>query len=262
MPNQGSKAGTTGAAGTAAIFLTGGVARHSHVLVTDHAGHRLGHVNGRIVNEIPGARDVLLAFDQDWTNAPEPVFYVPANVAYTITLDGTPLTAPDTESIGIIGPSWDIAVNSIPMHLGEKDVLTVDPNATRLTYRTDRAQSPTIEAAVSDTQAEYAFVIGGVSSLPGSTITLRIPAEGGNLVISSVGSSAVSSMDFQMTRSTEQGAQHFHHAIPLVGGDTADLRFGNWTSPDQGIPLVTTHAGRVSTRVLTQPVVTGPGSRS
>ena len=119
---------------------------------------------------------MLLTSDQDWKNKLEPILYVPANVAYTITLDGTPLTAPDTESIGIIGPSWHIAINDIPMHPGDKDTLTVDPNATKLTYHTTRAQSPTIQAAVSDTRAHYAFVIAGVSSQPGSTDQPQRPA--------------------------------------------------------------------------------------
>jgi hypothetical protein len=252
VPSQGSTAGTTGAARAATIYLAGSLSNHSHVLVTDHAGHRLGYVNGKIVNEIPGAHYVLLTSNQDWKNKLEPILYVPANVAYTITLDGSPLTAPDTESIGIIGPSWHIAINSIPMHPGDKDTLTVDPNATRLTYRTDRAQSPTIDAAVSDARAHYAFVIGGVSSQPGSTVNLSVPAEGGSLVISNVGSTGPSSVDLQMTRSTEQGVQRFvHNAVPLAGGDTAELQFGNWTNPSQGIPLVTTHLGQASSRVLT-----------
>ena len=152
------------------------------------AGHHLGYLNGKLVNQIPGAHYVLLASDQDWKNKLEPVLYVPANVAYTITLDGTPLTAPDTESIGIIGPSWHVAINDIPMHPGDQDTLTVDPNATKLTYHTTRAQSPTIQAAVSDTRAHYAFVISGVSSQPGSTINLSVPPEGGSLIITNAGS--------------------------------------------------------------------------
>jgi hypothetical protein len=55
-----------------------------------------------------------------------------------------------------------------------------------------------------------------------------------------------------MTRSTEQGVQSFrHNAIALTGQDTVDLEFGNWTSPSQGIPLVTTHNGQQSTQTLT-----------
>jgi hypothetical protein len=252
VPAQGSTAGTTGAGRTAAIYLTGSVTNHSHVLVADQKGRQLGYVNGRLVNKIPGAHYVLLTSDQDWKNKLEPILYVPANQAYTITLDGTPLTAPDTESIGIIGPSWDVAVNDIPMDPGDKDTLTVDPNATTLTYHTTRTQSPTIQAGVSDTRAQYAFVIAGVSSQPGSTINLHIPAEGGSLIISKTGSTGTSSINLQMTRSTEQGVQVFsHHAILLAGGDTAELQFGNWTNTSQGIPLVTTHNAQQSTQTLT-----------
>ncbi len=252
VPSKGSTAGTTGAARTAVIYLTGSATNHSHVLVTDHAGHHLGYFNGKLVNQIPGAHYVLLTSDQDWKNKLEPVLYVPANVAYTITLDGTPLTAPDTESIGIIGPSWHVAVNNIPMHPGDKDTLTVDPNATSLSYHTTRAQSPTIQASVSDTRAHYAFVIAGVSSQPGSTINLGVPAEGGSLNITNAGSTAASTVDLQMTRETEQGVQNFRHGdIPLTGGDTAQLQFGNWTNTNQGIPLITTHNGQQTTQTLT-----------
>jgi hypothetical protein len=249
--SNGSTTGTTGAAPTAEIYLLGSATNHSHVLVTDQKGRRLGNVNGSIVNEIPGAHYVLLTSDQDWKNKLEPILYVPANQAYTITLDGRPLTGPDTESIGILGPAWHIAVNDIPMRPGDKDTVTVDPHTTTLTYRTTRAQAPTIQAAVSDTRASYAFVIGGVSSQPGSTLNLHVPPEGGSLIISNAGSTGASSMSLQMTRETEQGVQTFsHNAIPLAGSDTVDLQFGNWTNTSQGIPLVTTHNGQQSTRTL------------
>jgi hypothetical protein len=94
---------------------------------------------------------VLLTSAEDWKNKLGPILYVPANVAYTIAPDGAALTSPDTESIGIIGPASHIAINNIPMNLGDRDTLTVDPNATTLTYHTTRAKSPAIQTAVSDT---------------------------------------------------------------------------------------------------------------
>jgi hypothetical protein len=252
VSSTGSTAGTTGATRTAVISLAGSATNHSHVLVTDQKGRRLGRVNGSLVNEIPGAHYVLLASGQDWKNKLEPVLYVPANQAYTITLDGTALTAPDAESIGIIGPYWHLAIKSIPMQPGDRDTLTVDPNTTSLTYHTTRAQSPTIEASVSTTKADYAFVISGVSTKPGSTINLHVPAGGGSLVITNAGSTGASSVNLKMTRLTAQGVQVFSHdAIPLAGGDTAELQYGNWTSTSQGIPLVTTHNGQPSTQTLT-----------
>jgi hypothetical protein len=59
-------------------------------------------------------------------------------------------------------------------------------------------------------------------------------------------------VNLKMTRETDQGVQAFSHdAIPLAGGDIAQLRFGNWANPSQGIPLVTTHNGHQSTQTLT-----------
>jgi hypothetical protein len=55
-----------------------------------------------------------------------------------------------------------------------------------------------------------------------------------------------------MTRYSEQGVQSFRHrAFPLSGGDTAEIQFGNWTNPSQGLPLVTTHNGQQTTQILT-----------
>jgi hypothetical protein len=55
-----------------------------------------------------------------------------------------------------------------------------------------------------------------------------------------------------MTRLTEKGVQVFNHnAIPLAGGDTAELQYANWTTTSQGIPLITSHNGQQTTQTLT-----------
>jgi hypothetical protein len=94
-------------------------------------------------------------------------------------------------------------------------------------------------------------VIGGVSEQAGGTINLGLPAEGSSLTLQYVGPAITSSVNFKMTRETEQGVQVFNHsAIPLVGGDLAQFQFGNWTGTDQSIPLVTSHNGQQSTQTL------------
>ena len=180
-----------------------------------------------------------------------PDFFVPADATYTITIDGTALTSADTETVGIIGPSYDLSVKDIPMRPGDKDTLVVEPDATKLSYTSSRAESPTLTLGVSDNQADYSFEIAGVSDQPGSTINLSLPAEGGSLTLQNVGAAQASSVNLKMTRSSQQGVQVFRHdAIPLAGGDIAQLQFGNWTNTNQGIPLVTTHNGQQSTQTL------------
>jgi hypothetical protein len=221
------------------------------LLITDAAGHRVGYVNGALVDEIPGAEVEELIANQDWSDNLEPDFTVPANGRYSITIDGSGLTQSSSETLDVIGPSYDVAVKDIPLKPGERDTLVVDPDATKLSYTSSQPESPTLQVGVSDNAADYAFQIAGVSDQPGSTINLSLPAEGGSLSFQNVGSARSSTVDFNMTRSSPQGPQLFtHRGIPLAAGDTATVQFGGWTSPDQTLPLTTTRNGHSSSHSL------------
>src|SRR5262249_5491785 len=159
--------------------------------------------NGSLVNDIPGAHVNQVLSNQDWKDHIEPDFYVPANARYTLTIDGTALKAADTETVAIIGPSFDLAVRNIAVHPGDKDTLVAEPDATKLSYSSSRPGAPTLEIGVSDHQADYSFVIGGVSEQPGGTLNLGLPAESGSLALQYVGPGVTSSLNLKMTRETE-----------------------------------------------------------
>jgi hypothetical protein len=236
---------------TEEISLMGSDTEHAALVVTDDAGRRLGYINGELVNQIPGARVHQVISGGDWTDNIAPDFFVPADVKYTVTIDGTTLTAPDTETLAITGPSFDVSVNKIPLKPGDKDTLVIDPDATQLSYASTRKESPTLNVGVSDSRAEYSFQISGATDQPGSTLNLALPPEGGTLKLQYVGAAASSSINLDMTRSSEQGVQVFnHHGIPLTGNDVAQLQFGNWTNASQDIPLVITHDGQQTTQSL------------
>ena len=242
-----SKAGDN----TEEISLMGSDTEHATLLVTDDAGRQLGYVKGNLVNQIPGAHVDRVISAGDWTDNIAPDFYVPADVKYTISIDGTSLSSPDTETLALTGPSYDVSVNRIPIRPGDKDSLVIEPDATQLSYTSSRQESPTLTVGVSDNRADYSFQVAGISDQPGSTLNLGLPAEAGNLNLQEVGATSTASVNLKMTRSGEQGVQVFSHdAIPLVGGDTAQLQFGNWTSTSQGIPLVITQNGQQSTQTL------------
>ena len=237
---------------TEEISLTGSTAEHATLVVTDDAGQRLGYINGNLVNQIPGARVNQVISAGDWADSIAPDFFVPADVRYTVSLDGTSLSTPDSETLAITGPSYDLSVGPVPMRPGDKDTLVIEPDATQLSYTSSRKESPTLTLGVSDTRADYSFRLAGISDQPGSTLNLGLPPEGGNLDLQYVGAALTSSVNLTMTRSNEQGVQVFNHdAIPLAGGDRAQLEFGNWTNTAQGIPLVITHDGQQSTQTLT-----------
>jgi hypothetical protein len=220
-------------------------------MITDQAGHRLGVNNGTLVNQIPGAQYQPVISSDTWTNKITPNFTVPTNGTYRLTLDGSALTGPDTETLGIIGPSFAVSVDNISVRPGDQDGLTAAPYATQVSYTASRAQPVTMELGVSNRQADYAFVVSGRTNQPGGTIALGLPAESGSLNMSNSGSDQAATVNLDMSRNTKQSTQAFsHRGIPLAGGNTAQLQFGNWNDPSQGITLATTHDGQQSTQTL------------
>ncbi len=234
------------------ITLMGSDTNRANLIVSDNAGHQLGYLNGKLVNEIPGAQVDQVTSNQDWTDHITPDFFVPANATYTVKIDAGALTVADTETLAIIGPSFDLSVSNIRVPPGSSDILVVKPDASHLSYTTSNSQAPAIKLGVSDNKADYAFELGGITDPPGSTLNVSLPPEGGTLSLGHVGSSTASTVNLKMTRETEQGMQVFNHsAIPLTGGDQAQLQFGGWTSASPTIPLVTSHNGQQSTQALT-----------
>jgi hypothetical protein len=238
---------------TEEIYALGSTNRPANVMVTDGAGQRLGYVDGKLVDEIPGANvDPVIAGGRDWREQVAPDFFVPANATYTITVDGNGLTRADTETLGVIGPDSDASVGGIAIAPGDRDSLVVQPDVSRLLYRTSRAAgNVAVDVGVSDEQADYAFDIGGVSVSSGSTFLVDLPREAGTLTLEQVGSSPVSNAVFHLQRDGAQGVQTFRNdAIPFGGGDTAQFQFGGWTGPSGEMPLNMTHLGHETTRTL------------
>src|SRR5581483_10105605 len=126
------------------IWLDGGDVEHGHLLITDAQGHRLGYVGGKLVNEIPGAQVEQTVQDQDWLVSQEPTYYVPDGTKFTVTVDGTGLTNPDAEAVGVIGPYFDLAVDNLNVHPGEKDVLDIGADGSAWSFQSGQAQMPEI----------------------------------------------------------------------------------------------------------------------
>jgi hypothetical protein len=248
VPQNGTT--SSGRSNTEEIALTGDAANRPNLVITDDAGHKLGYVNGKFVDQIHGGSDDPV-ISGDWSNRTQPDFFVPADKKYTVTLDGAGLSAPVDDSLTIVGPSYDLSVSNIRLQPGEKDVLIAEPDATHLSYNSTRAESPTFTLGVSDNKADYSFVISGVSDRPGSTLNVALPAEGGTLAVQNVGASTQSTLTFKMTRSTPQGTQTFNHpGIVLASTAKAQFAFGGWTGSGQLMPLTISHGEQRVTQQL------------
>jgi hypothetical protein len=218
--------GATGAPGRQEVLLLGGTTHRGNVMITDAAGHRLGYEQGHLIDQIKGAQADELAFG-DWTDAAAPVFYVPADGSYTITL--TDSGTADTESLEVIGPASDVVVRDISVASGDRDVLHVEPYASKVTYAGSRPESPALELSVNDQHADWTFTIRGVHDGPGATLSVALPQEGHTLAIENVGAAAGSVLSIDVARATSSGITHVHRdGVALAPGARSTLDFGSW----------------------------------
>jgi hypothetical protein len=170
----------------------------------------------------------------------DPVYFLPAGQTYSITIDATSLTKNGSADLSLVGPGYDVAVNGISLRPGQKDTLQIAPGRTTssVAYTTQGDESPDIVLGIETKAADYSFDVKGVLLRGGGTITATLDQPQGQLAIATTGGTGLGTYSLEMVRTDDYGEVTFSHdRIPLSGGDTAYLRFGQWRSDGDSIPL-------------------------
>ncbi len=155
------------------ISLTADSVNHGHLVITDSTGRRTGFVEGKIVNQIQGARVIKPILTRTFEEAPEPHYEIPIDADITVSLDGDPLKAPDVESITVIGSSYSAVAGTIHLEPEQTGQLHVTENGTSLTYRAGagQAQQPHLEIGLERPGTDYRFSVAAPPIQGGSTLT-------------------------------------------------------------------------------------------
>lgn len=214
------------------IFLNG----EGHILITDDSGNRLGYVDGKIVNEIPGAsynKYRMLANGE----TPEPIYSVPANLDVTVTIDGSKLTEETLTDLVLIGPGYTIGVEGIYLTPGQVDVAYFYPTDEMIAYETTSDESPSIIFGVENPDADYYFEVYGADMVGGGTITASLDSKAGDLLINTEQLTGEGSFNFYLTRITDEAEEEFSaEDIVLQEGALIYVNYAEWTdSNPQGI---------------------------
>jgi hypothetical protein len=240
----GSAAGLAAGPTYNEIYLDANPADHGHLVITDAQGRRTGYVNNKLVNDIPGAKVDQSFMNDDWRINDEPSYRIPTGIGFTVTIDGSPLKKADTENVVMIGPGYDIGIDSIELQPGQKDTITFSPDGRSITYKSSQTESPTIIVGLDGTDADYEFEVKSVKAPAGATITVNLDTAGKAL---SVNTSGAGTYAMALTRITSDDEQSFsHEKIALAADDVATLMYGNWKSNKSAIPLVVKHKGGTS----------------
>ncbi|MBI3164823.1 MAG: hypothetical protein HYZ24_09075 [Chloroflexi bacterium] len=209
------------------IFLDG----EGHILITDENGNRLGYVDGKIVNEIPGATYTQFRMAASG-NTPEPIYSVPAALDLTIEIDGSTLTEESLTDLIMIGAGFSIGVEGIYLEPGQVDVAYFYPSEQTIAYETQADESPFIVIGVEnpDAEADYYFEVQGADIQGGGIITVYLDTEAGDLLINAEKLSNEGSFDFYLTRITDELEEEFAaEEILLNEGAIVYVNYAEWT---------------------------------
>jgi hypothetical protein len=168
------------------ISLGADTVNHAHLLLTDKRGRRTGYVGKRLVKEIPGVRVQPLLTNQNWKLEAEPTYFVPHGLKYSISIDGTTLEAPDTESVSVIGPGFAASVSDILARPGQKQALRVGAGGTAVSYETSakQPQSPDIQLGFERPGADKTFAVATHKLEPGATVRTAVKPSTDKLAVS------------------------------------------------------------------------------
>jgi hypothetical protein len=214
------------------IFLDG----EGHILITDESGNRLGYVDGKIVNEIPNASYTSFRMEASG-NAPEPIYYVPANLDITIEIDGTSLAEETLTDLVLVGPGYSLGIEGIYLEPGQVDAAYFYPLDGMITYETQSDESPSIVFGIKNPNAEadYYFEVYGVDMASGGTLTAMLDTKAGDLLINTEKLRGEGAFTFYMTRITDELEEEFSaEEIALTEGALVYINYAEWndTNPE------------------------------
>ena len=212
------------------IYLDGDPLVHAHLRITSEEGRQYGYTpDGAFVTEIPGVESerIFSALDDD---TPEPTYFVPTNMTFQLTIDGTPLEKPDLTDVTMIGPGYDLGVWDINLDPGQQDTLIVTPNGDYLSYQTESSESPSIVFGVELEGADYEFEIKGVDVEGGGTINVSLNTAKGYMEIDTDGTEQAGEYALYLTRIDDVSEEVYQHdGIVLEPTDTMYIYYAEWT---------------------------------
>ncbi len=224
-----SKAGGAGLAAQAPryneIFLDG----DGHLIIVDEQDHRLGYVDGKFVNEIPGAKIVQLKTADPLKDDPEPAYWLPQDINTVITIDGSALKEESLTDLILVGPGYTFGVEGILLEPGQKDTAYFLPQDGLLSYETVQSESPYIIAGVEEPAADFYFEIQGADMEGGGTINILLDTKAGDFIVNAEKLKGEGKFNLVLSRYDDESTQEFYaDDIALKAGAVLYVNYAEW----------------------------------
>ena len=233
-PSVEADRGSSGAVAYNEVHLDGA----ADLLLTDLEGRSVGFRDGEFVNEIPGARTNANKFGVSvWNIDAEPIYYVPTDIDFTISIDGSQLTEGTTSTVTFIGPGYVLEVSDIWLEPGQVDILDIAPDGSLLSYFTTSSVSPFILLGVETDEADYMFAVQGYELAPDQGINFSIDQEEGWVSLDSIDNTEASTYSLFMVKYDAEGGEQIFGADDVVLNPDDVVYFDYVLWPGNGQPL-------------------------
>lgn len=195
--------------------------------------------NGNVsnVNQIPNASVLLNLTNRDDDTAP--TFNVPDGRAYTLTVDGRPITRTQMLDFSTYDDDVFAALEDFEVAPGQVDTLNLDMNKTSrvytMTHRTTDAGAPVLAIGVVSEGADYEVRARIGDNGNGQSMMMRLDNGAGTVALRSLDGTA-ETFEVQIDRVDGTAEITFHHAgISLPANATIYLHYGAWTARGQAM---------------------------
>ncbi len=216
-----SLAGRTGLASPIEPYYEIWLDGEGDLLITDEEDRKLGYDNGKLVNEIPGAKYDLVMSGNLWSQDREPVYRVPRGTDFNMTIDGSRLEEETLTDVMVFGPGYVVGIEGIMLQPGQQDDLTILPEDGMLSYQTEASVSPNIVLGVEREDADFYFEVQGVSMEGGGAINALLDVKEGYLVLTPSDMQAEGTFSLYLTRIDEETEETFYGDDIVLPSDAA-----------------------------------------
>ncbi|MCA9608425.1 MAG: hypothetical protein KC619_22615 [Myxococcales bacterium] len=191
------------------------------VLITDDAGHRMGRMDGALINEIPGADAVAFLSDDLWADDQDPLYRIPAGSELTVEVSGGDLDAAEPTSVSLSGPGYVLGVEDIQLEPGQLDTVIFGRDTPEIYYQTDGQETAEVGLAIETEAADWGFYIRSRGDSSGQVIEAAADFENGEIFIAFDGADAESEFDLLIERDDDDGLLEFYHPNVVVPNGAA-----------------------------------------
>jgi hypothetical protein len=214
------------------------------ILIVDDRQRMLGFVDGRQINEIPGAK-VIYPLTEEESDI-SPVYIMPLLENFRVILQGTNPDEQVTTNLTILAPEYVISVEDIILEPGQSDVVAVNPlqslqedqTTTTVDYSPGGQESPTLTVGALDNDTNYLFAVTGHDLQDGMVLETAINLDADAFGFGHTNSSQSYIYDVAVARIDESGEQVFgHEGVKIEADCVAQMQYGNWTGNQSPMPM-------------------------